>query len=61
MSLQWTIRDKDVVNLPTVLLVKGDIICLRPGQAAPARCKELVVRIRGLDKKSKVNWEIGMK
>ena len=44
MTLQWTIRDNEVINLPTVLLVKGDIIYLRPGQTAPATCKEILVR-----------------
>ncbi|KAL4241053.1 hypothetical protein ACF0H5_001831 [Mactra antiquata] len=40
-SLQWTIRDGTYYNIPTPLLVKGDIILLRPGHKAPAKCKQL--------------------
>ncbi len=36
--LQWTIRDRKHVNLPWALLVKGDLILLKPGQAAPGNC-----------------------
>ncbi|KAK3089400.1 hypothetical protein FSP39_003342 [Pinctada imbricata] len=39
ISLQWTVRGQDIVNLPMPLLVKGDVILLRPGQVVPARCK----------------------
>ncbi|XP_043566994.1 transmembrane protein 94-like [Chiloscyllium plagiosum] len=35
ICLQWTYRDGQLVNLPTNLLVEGDIIALRPGQKAP--------------------------
>ncbi|XP_072415991.1 transmembrane protein 94-like isoform X3 [Chiloscyllium punctatum] len=35
ICLQWTYRDGQLVNLPTSLLVEGDIIALRPGQKAP--------------------------
>ncbi|XP_059509857.1 transmembrane protein 94-like [Stegostoma tigrinum] len=35
ISLQWTYRDGQLVNLPTSMLVEGDIIALRPGQKAP--------------------------
>ncbi|XP_022080414.1 transmembrane protein 94-like [Acanthaster planci] len=33
---QWTYRDGHLVNLPTPLLVKDDVILLKPGQASPA-------------------------
>jgi len=36
--LQWTIRDTNQVNLPWALLVKGDIVLIKPGQMAPGRC-----------------------
>ncbi|CAH1388876.1 unnamed protein product [Nezara viridula] len=35
ITLQWTYRDNRLVNLPWALLCKGDVIMLRPGQAAP--------------------------
>ncbi|XP_078415076.1 transmembrane protein 94-like [Cetorhinus maximus] len=35
LSLQWTYRDGQLVNLPTSMLVEGDIIALRPGHKAP--------------------------
>ncbi|XP_061182038.1 transmembrane protein 94-like [Saccostrea echinata] len=38
ISLQWTIRDGKNTNVPIPLLVKGDIILLRPGQRVPAKC-----------------------
>lgn len=41
VSLQWTIRDGKILNLPTALLAKGDVIILRPGQLAPAHVKIL--------------------
>ncbi|XP_048256879.1 transmembrane protein 94-like [Haliotis rufescens] len=41
VSLQWTLRDGERVNLPQPLLVIGDIILLRPGQVAPGKCREL--------------------
>ena len=43
ISLQWTLRDGHLVNLPSPLLVRGDVILLRPGQLAPARCRSLPV------------------
>ena len=43
ISLQWTRRDGHLVNLPQPLLVRGDIIHLRPGHRAPARCEEIEV------------------
>ncbi|CAB4063191.1 unnamed protein product [Lepeophtheirus salmonis] len=41
IKLQWTQRDGYKVNLPWSLLVKGDLIYLRPGQEAPGLCKSL--------------------
>ncbi|XP_052262626.1 transmembrane protein 94-like isoform X3 [Dreissena polymorpha] len=41
LSLQWTLRAGQVYNVPVPLLVKGDIILLRPSHKAPARCKAL--------------------
>lgn len=38
ISLQWTIRDGQSTNVPVPLLVKDDIILLRPGQRVPAKC-----------------------
>ena len=43
VSLQWTIRDSCVVNLPCTLLVEGDVILLRPGQIVCVRCRQLKV------------------
>ena len=42
-SLQWTVRDGQVLNVPTPLLVRGDVILLRPGHKAPGRCRSLQV------------------
>ena len=39
ISLQWTYRDGALVNLPTSLLVKGDVVVLRPGAVAPSLCR----------------------
>lgn len=36
--LQWTIRDGRKINLPWALLVKNDLIYLKPGQVSPGRC-----------------------
>lgn len=43
ITLQPTVRDGHVVNLPWALLVKGDVIVLRPGHSAPGRCRSLQV------------------
>lgn len=43
VSLQWTIRDASVINLPVGLLVEGDVILLRPGQVIPAKCHKMKV------------------
>lgn len=40
ISLQPVFRDGIVVNLPTVLLVAGDVIKLSPAAPAPAKCKK---------------------
>ncbi|KAH8413530.1 hypothetical protein KR009_011998 [Drosophila setifemur] len=41
VSLQWTYRDGNIVNLPWALLVRGDCIVLRPGHISPGPCHEL--------------------
>lgn len=33
ITLQWTYRDGKIVNLPWALLVKGDIIVVKPGKS----------------------------
>ncbi|XP_072762979.1 transmembrane protein 94 isoform X2 [Anoplolepis gracilipes] len=38
LTLQWTYRDGEIVNLPWALLVAGDIIVMKPGQQAPGYC-----------------------
>ncbi|BES99398.1 kiaa0195 [Nesidiocoris tenuis] len=40
ITLQWTYRDGQLVNLPWALLCKGDTIVLRPGQPAPGSCMQ---------------------
>ncbi|XP_025836465.1 transmembrane protein 94 isoform X2 [Agrilus planipennis] len=39
ITLQWTYRDGKLVNLPWALLVKGDLILIRPGQIVPGYCE----------------------
>lgn len=41
ISLVWTYRDNELVNLPTALLVEGDIIVMRLGMTAPGKCREV--------------------
>lgn len=41
ITLQWTYRDHKVVNLPWALLVKDDVILIRPGQLSPGYCESL--------------------
>ncbi|CAH1113628.1 unnamed protein product [Psylliodes chrysocephalus] len=41
ITLQWTYRDGKIVNLPWALLVKGDIIVVKPGQTCPGYCEAL--------------------
>ncbi|XP_072029353.1 LOW QUALITY PROTEIN: transmembrane protein 94-like [Amphiura filiformis] len=43
INLQWTYRDSRLVNLPTCLLVKDDVILLKPGQPAPTKVAEYEV------------------
>lgn len=38
VTLQWTYRDGRLVNLPWALLVRDDLVVLRPGQVAPTAC-----------------------
>lgn len=45
VTLQWTQRDGLLVNLPWALLVKGDIVHLKPGQTSPCHVSRLNVRI----------------
>lgn len=39
ITLQWTYRDKRLVNLPWALLAKDDIVIIRPGQVSPGYCE----------------------
>ncbi|XP_074040691.1 transmembrane protein 94-like protein l(2)k05819 isoform X2 [Leptinotarsa decemlineata] len=39
ITLHWTYRDGQLVNLPWALLVKDDIVLMRPGQASPGYCE----------------------
>lgn len=39
MHLQWVFRDARLVNLPACLLVRGDLVLLRPGQEIFAECR----------------------
>lgn len=55
VSLQWTYRDNQIVNLPYALLVKGDHIVLRPGHITPGPCYEV-----GGKRKFKVNETYGV-
>ncbi|KAJ8977101.1 hypothetical protein NQ317_003655 [Molorchus minor] len=41
ITLQWTYRDNHLVNLPWSLLVKDDIILVKPGQVSPGYCEAL--------------------
>jgi len=36
--LEWTIRDGEIINLPWALLVRNDIVLLKPGQVSPSKC-----------------------
>lgn len=45
VTLQWTQRDGVLVNLPWALLVKGDIVLLKPGQTSPCQVSRLRVCI----------------
>lgn len=41
ISLVWTYRDNEVVNLPTALLVEGDMIVMRLGAVSPGNCRQV--------------------
>lgn len=41
ITLSWTYRDGELVNLPTALLVEGDHIVMRLGSTAPGNCHEV--------------------
>lgn len=45
VTLQWTHRDGVLVNLPWALLVKGDVVLLKPGQTSPCHVTRLSVSI----------------
>jgi len=41
ISLQWTYRDGNLVNLSSALLVAGDVILGNPGRQVPAKCQRI--------------------
>lgn len=41
ITLQWTYRDKRLVNLPWALLAKDDVVIIRPGQVSPGYCEAI--------------------
>lgn len=41
ITLQWTYRDNKIVNLPWALLVKDDVVLMRPGQISPGYCEAI--------------------
>ncbi|XP_060522096.1 transmembrane protein 94 isoform X2 [Cylas formicarius] len=41
ITLQWTYRNGRLVNLPWALLVKDDVILVKPGQVSPGYCEAL--------------------
>ncbi|XP_030748034.1 transmembrane protein 94 isoform X2 [Sitophilus oryzae] len=41
ITLQWTYRDGHLIHLPWALLVKDDIILVKPGQICPGYCEAL--------------------
>ncbi|RWS16661.1 uncharacterized protein B4U79_14914 [Dinothrombium tinctorium] len=44
ISLQWTFRDNRHINLPSPLIVKGDVILMCPGHVAPGHCRRIDTR-----------------
>ena len=48
ISLIWTYRDNEIVNLPWNLLVDGDVIMLGPSRVAPAGCKQVSIVVETL-------------
>lgn len=55
ISLQWTYRDGQLVNLPTALLVTGDVVLLNPGRPVPAKCRRIDKVVRRVKKLSDYN------
>ncbi len=41
ITIVWTYRDKQLVNLPWNLLVEGDCIVLGPSEVAPAHVRQV--------------------
>lgn len=41
VTLQLSYRDGKLINIPWALLVKNDVIIIRPGQTAPGDCTEM--------------------
>lgn len=46
VTLQWTYRNDRIINLPWALLVRDDLIIIRPGQVAPGCCETVDGRRR---------------
>lgn len=42
ISTQLAIRDGKMATLPLNLIVKGDLILLRPGQIIPVNCRSMI-------------------
>ncbi|VDO40313.1 unnamed protein product [Haemonchus placei] len=63
MLTQAVLRDGHVVAVPRLLLVEGDVILLRPSQAAPCNCKllngEVVKMGASISEKVEVDQETG--
>lgn len=57
ISLQWTFRDGKLVNLPTALLVTGDVILLNPGRSVPAKCRRIDKVVKRQKKLSDYNLD----
>lgn len=43
ITLQWTYRDGNLVNLPWPLLVPGDVIVINPSHKIIAKCEVMSV------------------
>ena len=41
VTLQWTHRDQTLVNLPVNLLVRGDVVEVRPGHTVHVKVKQV--------------------
>uniref|UniRef100_A0A7I4XTZ8 Cation_ATPase_C domain-containing protein n=1 Tax=Haemonchus contortus TaxID=6289 RepID=A0A7I4XTZ8_HAECO len=60
MLTQAVLRDGHVVAVPRLLLVEGDVILLRPSQAAPCNCNGEVVKMGAcISEKVEVDQETG--